>query len=310
MNKFLFGLLSALLPCMVYGQIQIKIFNAQGPSQSMTPQVMRLIDEANRMQNHYRFVMEFRPGGFESIGINSLSSDPAASLVTVTNTMIESIEKKLVRKSDLVGVFSFGDACWALITNFGTSDRGVASIINSGIREITVGGPAIGGAAHLIALEIGHKYNIPVRYVVYRSNYDALLHMTADDHSVNMVMDRLINYDQMRKRNPKIQALGVNCPERHRDFPTVRTLAEQQITGPYIWQQLLATKDMPISRRQDIEKIFVDATRNLGRENLFGISDFISPVFLGQIPSNHYRHSIDVLDQFRQKHLKAIQLLN
>lgn len=292
---------------LVHAQESILIVNAQGPTQSMTPQVFRLIEEANRIQNRYKFVSEFKPGGFESIGIKSMLASPNNQLVTVTNSMMESVDRGFINLEDVTPVFSFGDACWAVITNFGNSDRGLDSIIASGVKEITVGGPAIGGAAHLVALQIGRRYNIPVRYIVYRSNYDALINMAADDKSVNMVMDRLISYEQISGKNPKLQALAVNCPERVPAFANIKTLKEQKIDAPYIWHFVLASNQMPMDKRKDIESIFNKAAMNIGKSQLFATSDFVSPLFLGVTSQQHYDTSVTQLKNFRLRYAKEIK---
>ena len=291
----------------VQAQVTIKVVNAQGPTQSMTPQVLKLIDEANRIQTQYRFVIEFKPGAFESIGINTAVNEPETSVVTVTPSMIEAIDRNLIDHTRLTSVFSLGDACWAVITNFGDGKHGIASIKRSYIKEITVGGPAIGGVAHLVALEIGARYSIPVRYVVYRSNYDALLHMTADNNSVNMVMDRLVNFDQLKTKNPKLQVLGVNCAERHPGYPGVPTLQEQKIFAPYIWHHVLASKQMSERRREDITKIMTTAIQNIGKQQMFASSDFISPIFYNQSANDHYQAALQNLFTLRQRYRQNIR---
>ena len=50
-----------------HAQEKITIANAQGPTQSMTAQFMRVVEEANKLQNKYQFVFEFKPGGHVDI---------------------------------------------------------------------------------------------------------------------------------------------------------------------------------------------------------------------------------------------------
>lgn len=308
MKKLL--LLSAFVLNAAFAQEQITVVNAQGPTQSMTPQVLKIVDEANRSQRKYKFVMEFKTGAFETIGVNAIQQDPQTQIVTVTNSIIEGADRGLVNLNDYVPVFSFGDACWAVITNFGNTEQGLSSIPSSGIKEITVGGPAIGGAAHLVALQIGKKFNIPVRYIVYRSNYDALINMAGDNNSVNMVMDRLINFKQMSLKNPKIQALALNCPERIKEYSTIKTLKEQKIDSPYIWHFVLASSKMSRDKKQEIENIFKDVVLAAGKDNMFAVSDFISPVFFSQDSSTHYYKSVDTLKSYRKEYAAEIKKPN
>lgn len=290
--------LAAFFMGLTQAQDVITVVNAQGPSQSMTPQIFAVVDESNKIQSKYKFVMEFKAGGFESIGVREVLEQPKNRVVTITNSVVEAESRGLVDLTKLEPVFSHGGACWAVITNF--SEKNMPN-------EITIGGPAIGGAAHLIGLEIGKKHNIPVRYIVYRSNADALIQMVADDNSVNMVVDRVINYKQFVGKNPKLQVLGLSCSERHPDLPQVKTLTEQKIVAPYIFHFTMASKEMPKETQEDIAAIFQKATLSLGKSKLFDLGDFISPVFFKQDTKTHYNSSITLLKSFREKYKTEIK---
>ena len=291
-----------------YSQEKIVIANAQGPQQSMTPQFLRIVEEANTMQTRYQFVTEFKPGGFESIAIKNMLEDPQRRLGTITNAVMEAMDRGFVNERDIVPVFSFGDSCWTIIVRGGTQNQGLASLAkDKAVKDLTGGGPAPGGAAHLTALEIGQKYNLPVRYVVYKSNAEALVNMVGDEKSVNIVVERAKNFVQFRERSTGIHALAVSCPHRHALLPTVPTLSEQGIDAPYIWNFLVASAEMSLDRRRDIEDIFAQATRRVGRETTQELSDMQSPIFSGVKSLDHYRASIDWLKRARAKWSLAIK---
>lgn len=284
-----------------YAQEIITVVNAQGPSQGMTPQIFKVIEEANKIQNKYKFVQEFKQGAFESIGIRYALESPQNRIVTITNSAVEAEYRGLVDLMQLTPIFSHGSACWAIVTNFGNSQRGLNSIKDNPPAELTVGGPAIGGAAHLMALEIGKKYNIPVRYILFRGGSDALVHMAGND-DVNFTTDRIHSYQNLNTKNNNLQALAVSCPERHSAIPNVQTLTEQGINAPYIFQFTLASTNMPEQRRKDIEEIFKQATLNIGKEKMKEYSDFISPVFYEKTSKQHYEESISILKSAREKY--------
>jgi tripartite-type tricarboxylate transporter receptor subunit TctC len=298
----------ALVATSAFATEKIVIANAQGPQQSMTPQFLRIVEEANAMQTRYQFVTDFKPGGFESIAIRHMLEDPQRRLGTITNSVMEAMNRGFVNERDIVPVFSFGDSCWTIITRGGTQGQGLSSLAkDNSVKDLTGGGPAPGGAAHLTALEIGQRYNLPVRYIVYKSNAEALVNMVGDEKSVNIVLERARNYMQFRDRSPGINALAVSCPQRHALLPTVPTLAEQGIDAPYIWNFLVASAEMSTDRRKDIEDIFTQATRRVGRETTQELSDMQSPVFSGVKSSDHYRASIDRLKRARAKWSSAIK---
>lgn len=285
----------------------IYVVNAQGPTQSMTPQILAIVNEANKIQDKYHFMLEFKTGGFESIGVRNILDNSTNRIVTITNSVVEAESRGLVDLDKLSPVFSHGSACWAVITNFGDIDQGFDSLKNFSPKELVLGGPAIGGAAHLIGLEIGKKYNIPVEYIVYRSNADALISVVAGNNRVNMVVDRVINYQQHKLRNPNLQVLGVSCPQRHPSLPNVKTLIEQNIKAPYIFHFTMASTDMPAPLRIEINQILAAATQSLGQSKLFELGDFIAPNFYNVDTKTHYNESISLLKYFREKYKAEIQ---
>jgi tripartite-type tricarboxylate transporter receptor subunit TctC len=281
----------------------IVVMNPQGPSHSGTPQLMAVIDEANKQQNKYQFVIEFKPGAFESIALKELATSPQTKLSTMTNAAIEGIDRGLINESDLVPVFSQGDSCWAVIGVTDTNN-GLDSFKSS--KELIVGGPAIGGATHLAALEIGSRYKIPVRYIVYKSNYDAFINM-ASDSSINFIFERVKNYESFKDKNKNMHILAMSCPVRHPQALNIKTLREYGINTPYIWQQIVASKNINESRRKEFEVIFTNATKKIGLVTIQELSDQTPPMFNGVDSQTHYYQSLIQLKAYRAKFRNSIE---
>jgi len=280
----------------------ITVLNPQGPTHSGTPQLMAVIDEANKLQNKYQFQLEFKVGAFEAIALKELNDFPQIKISTMTNAAIEAIDRGLINESDLVPVFSQGDSCWAVIGVTGTN-IGLDSFKT--VNEIVVGGPAIGGATHLAALEIGQKYNIPVRYIVYKSNYDAFINMVSDS-SINFIFERVKNYESFKHKNKNMHILSMSCPARHSQVPMVKTLAEYGIDSPFIWQQIVASKNMNPAKIQELNDIFGSATLAIGSKRIQELSDQTPPIFNNVLSTTHYRQSLNKLKSHREKFKKEI----
>jgi hypothetical protein len=278
-------------------QETIVISNPLGPTHSGTAQIVAVIEQANRMQKRYHFVQEFRVGAFESISLRYISNHPDRYLAMITNTTAEAVDRGFVRLENYVPVFSQGDSCWMVIALTG-SGTDLSAIRN--LKEIVVGTPALGGATHLAALEIGRKYGVPVRMVVFNSNFDALVNLAANN-GVNFVIERVKNFQQYQSKNPNMQVLAAQCPTRHPDMPNVKTLGEYGIVTPLIWQQLVASRDMDPQRRRELADILGQATVALGRNKIFEISDQIPPVFAGKTTEQHY---IDSWNRLRYQRAK------
>ena len=293
---------SFIMTCVVVSglaqaQETIVISNSLGPTHSGTPHVIAMIEQANRMQNKYRFVQEFRVGAFESISLRHILTAPDRYLAMITNTTAEAVDRGFVRLENYVPVFSQGDSCWMVIALTGP-DKDLASIRN--LKEIVVGTPALGGATHLTALEIGRKYNVPVRIVVFNSNFDALVNMAANN-GVNFVIERVTNFQQYQDKNPNMNMLAAHCPTRHPAQPNIKTLGEYGINTPYIWQQLVASRDMNPQRRQELTDIITRAEVAVGQDKIFKLSDQIPPVFRGKTTEQHYQDSWNRLRYQRAK---------
>lgn len=277
---------------------KIVILNPQGPTHSGTAQLLKVIEVANGMQNKYQFVIEFKVGGFESIALKQVLADEQKYLSTMTNASAEAVDRDFVDLKNYVPIFSQGDSCWAVTALTGPTSRNLDSI--KGLKELVVGGPAIGGATHITALELGQKYNVPVKYVVFRSNFDALVNMSSNN-GVNFIIERVKNIRQFQDKNPNLKILAMSCPFRNPQFPDIATLAEYGIDAPFIWQHIVADKNMDPRRRQEITDIFSKATMQIGRQDILEISDQIPPIFNGIDSATHYKNSWSKLQNLRSK---------
>ena len=303
MKKVWIFLCIMILALNVTAKETIVVLNPQGPSHSGTPQLMAMVDEANKQQNKYQFVIEFKPGAFESIALKELTDSNQTKISTMTNAAIEGFDRGLVNESDLIPVFSQGDSCWAVI-GVTKTNNGLESF--KSLNELVVGGPAIGGATHLAALEIGRRYNIPVRYIVYKSNYDAFINMVADS-SINFIFERVKNYESFKDKNKNMHMLAMSCPTRHPQVAAIKTLHEYGIDSPFIWQQIVTSKNMSEAKVKELNGIFSLATKTIGLKKIQELSDQTPPIFNGISSSTHYQQSLLKLKAYRAKFKNEIE---
>lgn len=287
---------------LAFARETIVILNPQGPTHSGTPQLKALIEESNKIQDRYTFMTEFKTGAFEAIALKELALSPQTRLSTMTNASIEAVDRGLINEDDFVPVFSQGDSCWAVI-GIVNSNNGLDSF--KSVKEIVAGGPAIGGATHLAALEIGRRYSIPVRYIVYKSNFDAFVDM-AGGHGVNFILERVHNYEGFKDKNKNLQMLAMSCPVRHPNAPSVKTLTEYGINSPFIWQQLVASKNTNPAQVTEFRSIFTQATKNIGLAQIQQLSDQTPPMFNNVDSATHYHQSFAKLKSYREKYKNEI----
>jgi tripartite-type tricarboxylate transporter receptor subunit TctC len=304
MKNLLILLISLMLTLgAALAQENIVVLNPQGAGYSGTPQFLATIRQANKIQTKYRFIPEFKVGGFESIALLDVKNNPQTHITSVVTTHLEAADRGLIKLNDYVPVFANGDACWALASNVGNEKEGLASL--QSVNEIIVGAPALGGALHLMALEIGKKYNKPVRFIFYKTNGEAVQAMITGD--VNLTLDRVNMYQSYKTMFPNVQLMAMTCSKRHSDALNLKTLTEQGFDVPPIFNVIVASKDMNDSRRSSIQKIFEDASRAIGEKDLVKFGDHLPPMFQFKNSSDYYYTMVEKHQLMRSKWKKEVE---
>lgn len=271
----------------------VKIYSPYSPGHSGSPAMFRIIEEANKSQNVYKFVLEFKPGANQIIAVKSVDEN---NLAIIAPAYVENVQTGKLNESDYVPVYSLGDACWAVVTNKPLK----------GAKEFTVGGVGFGNAAHLTALALGEKYNFKVRYIVFKSNNDALINM-AGNNGIEFVIDRYEGYESMKKQNPKLTMIAASCPKRLPQEPEIKTLKEQGINAPYIFNIIIAHKDMPIFKRNEIENILNNSTKNIGETEIYNLSAMRPPLFDNVSTIEFYERSVKLVKELQLKFKNDIE---
>ena len=248
------------------------------PTQSSTPVTQKTVDKANELQNKYNFVVEFKPGGNGTVGMKYMDASPMNRIVGIAPAFIENSRSGLVNENDYVPIYASGDVCWAVITNVGDAARGIESLADYRGKEITVGGTGYGNAAHITSLMLAEKYGFKVKYVVFKSNFDAVVNMVGNN-GINLALESIGTYRQFKDKQPKLQMLGFNCPTRSTQAPDLKTMREQGIDSPTIWNITVANRAMPESKRKEIGDIFNRAIKEVGAKEYADTAGLYPPVF-------------------------------
>ena len=293
MKKFILGIFAAFA-LSAQATETIRVYSPYSASHSGTPALLRVLDQANSSQNIYRFIPEFKPGGNQIIAVKSVDAN---SLAIIAPAYVENVESGKLNENDYIPVYALGDACWAVITNGALE----------GAKEITVGGVGFGNAAHLTALALGEKYNFNVRYVVFRSNNDALVNMTGNN-GVEFVVEKYESYEGLKTKNPSLRVIAASCPKRLPQAPKLKTLKELGIDAPYVFNIVMANREMPAGRRVAISKILNDATLALGEEEIFKLSAMRPPIFDNVSTDEFYNKSVSLVRTLQKKYKDKIEL--
>jgi tripartite-type tricarboxylate transporter receptor subunit TctC len=267
---------SAFFATSVQARETVIVYSPYSASHAGTAVSHAVFRIANEQQDRYTFLLEQKPGAQGVLALKALGENKTKHLAIINAAFIDNVEKGQIAESDYVPVHSDGDACWAVVSTNGDEKQGLDSLKGTG--EIVVGSVGFGNATHLTALQIGDKYNLPVRYIPYRSNYDATVAMVGNQ-GVNFGIERLSIIDQFKEKNPKLAVLAMSCPNRYSEAPAVATLKEQGIAAPYVFNTVVAHKDMPPDKAMELGKILNQATLTLGAKEIKKISDMRPSVF-------------------------------
>jgi tripartite-type tricarboxylate transporter receptor subunit TctC len=271
----------------------IKIYSPYNASHSATPALYKILDTANSSQTAYTFVLEFKPGGNQTIAITSIT--PENSLAIIAPAYVDNIATGKIKEENYTPVYALGDACWAVITNKDFKNQ----------TEFTIGGVGFGNAAHLTGLMLGEKYNFKTRYVVFKSNNDALVNMTGNN-GIEFVIDRHEAYAAMKTKNPNLRMMAASCPNRLPQEPKVKTLKELGVDAPYIFNIVIASRSMNETRRRAIGIILNNATIVIGPEEIYKLSAIRPPVFDNVAVEDFYTTSINTVKSKQEKFKQQI----
>ena len=304
MKKLATTFLFLCLTATAYAKEKITIYFPYAASASSTPAMLRVIDEANKMQSSFEFILEFKPGGNQSIAVKTMDQNPKDSLALIAPAYIENHRSKLIDKDNYVPVWSIGDACWAVFTNIGDMTKGVSSL--AGTKELVVGGVGFGNAAHLTGIMLGEKYKVNTRYVVFKSNTDALVNMVGNN-GVNMAIDKIEGFAAFKPKNDKLQVLAVSCPSRMTAMPKVKTLKEQGIDAPSVFNIIIANKAMDDDKRTKIRAILTLAAERMGPDAFMKLSGLLPPQFNKISQDDFYSKSIVKFETLLDKYKNTIE---
>jgi len=280
----------------------IKVQTPYTASHSGTGIMLKILETANQMQKSYTFVLEFKPGGNQTIAVRQMDQEPSHSLAIIAASFVENVENGQLVAKNYVPIWSLGDACWTVISTV-SSRSGVVGLQSA--QELTVGTVGFGNATHLTALQIGKRYNIPVRLIPFKSNYDAVVNM-AGNNGVTFGIDTPQAFENLQSRNTQMRMLAVSCGKRLPEYPEIKTLQEQGIQAPSVINIVIANTSMPEIRRQQLAQILEKAADQIGENEIRRASGFSPPQFSQISAHEHFTKSIELIGRLRNQFKREI----
>lgn len=267
--------------------------------------IYKIFEQANKAQNKYTFILELKPGDQGVVALKSMDQTPDSALGLIAAPFVENVVRGKINESDYVAVSSLGNACWFLVSSVGDESKGLAGLA-SYKGEVIGGAPGIGSSTHLTMLEISEKIKKPIRYVSFKSAAEANV-LIAGNNQVNFGIMSYNELQNLKTVNPNLRALAIHCVRRNPAMPDVATTREQGINSPYVFNTIVASKNMPDTKKQELGYILNQAMLDIGQEQILKISDFLPPIFYRQDAQQFHTENVSRLKSSLAKHKSAIE---
>ena len=122
-----------------------------------------------------------------------------------------------------------------------------------------------------------------------------------------MAIDKIEGFAAFKPKNNNLQVLAVSCPSRMTAMPGVKTLKEQGIDAPFVFNILVANKSMDDDRRTKIRAILTLAADRMGADAFMKLSGLLPPQFNGISQDEFYSKSISKFDNLLDKYKNTIE---
>ena len=276
-KNFLIAITLAMVSVSSSAQQTISIAWPYSMSHGTTALMFPLLEEANRSQNQYNFILESKPGAQGQLALGHMNQLPASRMAVIAPDFVQLAHDGKIREDDYKYLVGLGDFCFAIWNKYSDSEKGLAGLKGTG--EIVLGNIGWGNAGHLVALEIASKYNLTVKNVVFKSNFDGLVNLTQNG-GVTQVQESVKAFDSVKSQAlTPAKPLAVTCSTRRKEMPNVKTMAEQGITTSGPWHIIIANKEMPADTQKAITAVINRALITLGEDKILEVSNLHPLVF-------------------------------
>jgi tripartite-type tricarboxylate transporter receptor subunit TctC len=155
-------------------------------------------------------------------------------------------------------------------------------------------------------MEIAEKINRPIRFVSFKSAGEVNIVVTGEN-GVHLGMMAHNEFTNLKTKNPRLQRLALHCERRLTEAPGIATTKQQGVNAPYIFNTIMASVNMPLTKLQEIKTVLNNAVIAVGQEQILAISDFNPPNFRNQSVDDYHKEKVRVMKTALIKHRTAIE---
>ncbi len=214
---------------------------------------------------HQRVIVENRPGGNGSIGINQVARADAdgTSLLAVASSRLvlsgATTRKQIDFEQDFAPVTRIGFVPNVVVVHPSVPAKTIAELIalaKSKPGQLTYGSQSIGSNGHLTGELFQQRAGIKLLHIPYKGSAPAVRDLVGGQ--INLMFDNLPTV-LAPIQDGKLRALAVTTIERSDSMPDVPTVAESGLPGfdTSAWFAVLVAKKTPEPVRAEIESAIV-----------------------------------------------------
>ena len=247
-----------------------------------------LIEEANKSQQKYRFVIDFKPGAGGSIAARHVESTPNTILANSSALFIRPLF--FPESSHTVANFrSLMPMCVAPMLVFSGKYKSWNEVPKD--KPLTIGMSGLGTTTHLVATQIAVKYpNINI--IPFKSTSEALSSTVAGntDFSVGFLGETNPWLTPVNGR--QVYVLGVTGKDNLNNIKPLTTYGFPEVLSRMSsHQQLFASRKMPDTQFNEIREIFVASAKHHAVISANAL-DFCKPN--SQMPTSEIDHWFNI----------------
>ncbi len=273
-KKIAFSLMAAVSMLSFIGSVHarevISVIYSWGAADPAANFDRAIIEQANKMQDRYRFIFEPRPGAGGSVA--------AAAALSNTNSVLATSSAFFIRPNlfpegshDVNGFQQIMPKC--VVTALITSQKYRSWDDVPKNQHLTIGVSGLGTTTHLIAEQIRKKYP-QLTVVPFKSTSESLVSLLngSVDFSVNFIGD----VEQWVSQG-RVNILGVTGNNTFKSYPTLISQGFdknlQHMSPPH---QYVTSTQMSLEKFKEIRKILVRAAATKEVQDAYGIDHCIS----------------------------------
>jgi tripartite-type tricarboxylate transporter receptor subunit TctC len=272
MKKLVLSCFLSVLSAASMAKETVTFYYTFSPGDTQAHYSRTLIEEANRSQNKYNFILDFKPGAGGSIATNYVKNTPDTILATGSNFFIRPVffPKESYNVDDFKSLMPQCELTFAVSSSRWKNWKEIPRD-----AKFNIGISGVGATSHLIGLQLLTQYP-NAQLVPFKSTNESLIAMVGKQVDVHIgFLGEVENWMQQNKRSVYVLGLtGKRSINKHpllinQGFPVVLS----QVTAP---MQLIVPASVDNEKFNNWRKILVSAGRAKSVQNSYAVDYCIS----------------------------------